>query len=67
MSPKLQRHPWPSKWKRGIVAGGERWGPWIPWIPWPFTPGAVCVAMASDFRGGGAFFLTGTSFTGNAG
>ncbi len=28
---------------------------------------AAFVAMASDFRDGGAFFLTGTSFAGNAG
>ncbi len=41
--------------------------PCVPWIPWPFTPGAACVAMASNFRDGGAFFLTGTSFPRNAG
>ncbi len=29
--------------------------------------GAAHVAMASNFRDGGAFFLTGTSFPGNAG
>ncbi len=28
-------------------------------MTWPFTPGAACVAMASDFRDGGAFFLNG--------
>jgi hypothetical protein len=44
--------------------GGLGWGLWI---PWPFTPDAACVTMASDFRDGGAFFLTGTSFPGNAG
>ena len=26
-------------------------------IPWPFTPGAACVAMASDLRDGGACFV----------
>ena len=30
-------------------------------------PYDLCVAMASDFRDGGAFFLTGTSFPGNTG
>ena len=28
----------------------------------PFTPDAACVAMASDFRDGGALFLAVTSF-----
>ncbi len=28
-------------------------------IPWPFTPGVACVAMASDFRDGGAFLPDG--------
>ncbi len=39
----------------------------LPGIPGPFTPGAACFAMACDLRDGGTFFLTGTSFTGNAG
>ena len=52
---------------KGKKPRGLGWGPWIPWIPRPFTPAAACVAMASDFRDGGVFFLTGTSFPGNTG
>jgi len=60
--------PPPFRWRRGTQLPG--WGcgdPCFPWIPWPFTPGAACVAMASDFRDGGAVSLTGTSFPTNTG
>ena len=68
-TPEVVLPPPPEKgWGEGEKkCWGLGWGPWIPWIPWPFAPGATCDAMASDLRDGRAFFLTGTSFPGNAG
>jgi len=62
----------PRKCRMNQKFWGLGWGPCVPWFPWPFTPwpftpGAACVAMVSNFRDGGAFFLTGTSFPGNTG
>ncbi len=63
-APEVVFAPLPQKGGgvKGKKAWGLGWGPWIPWIPWPFAPGAACVPMASDFRDGGGFFLTVTSF-----
>ncbi len=56
----------PHSPEKGGVKGkkfeGLGWVPCVPWIPWPFTPAAVCIAVASDFRDGGSLFLTGTAF-----
>ena len=39
----------------------------LPGISGQVIEGMIRVTMACDFRDGGTFFLTGTSFTGNAG